>query len=37
MPWHVDRLTADELGQYVTQLAEHHREVKRQAAKQRPR
>jgi hypothetical protein len=32
-PWDVDRLTADELAQYVTQMADYQREVRRQEAR----
>ena len=31
MPWHVERLTLDELDQYLRQLIDHEREMKRQA------
>lgn len=32
-PWDVDRLTIDELGQYIDQYADYQRELKRQQAR----
>jgi hypothetical protein len=34
-PWDVERLTVDELEQYVNQYADYQRELKRQQKRQR--